>query len=208
VIRDITEQKHAEEALRNFSARLIGAQEEERARLARELHDDITQRLARLAIDVGRSEVGMPAPPLDETGRSVREELIRLSEDVHALSYRLHPSILEDLGLAAALKAEAERFERQRASAIELKVEALPDSVSSDAALCLFRVAQEALRNAARHSGRAGDEAFVAGPGWGAAVGGPGRRLRFRSCGSTRPSESWPLEHAGAGAFGGGRTRD
>ena len=145
VIRDITEQKHAEEALRNFSARLIGAQEEERARLARELHDDITQRLARLAIDVGRSEAGMPAPPLDETGRSVREELIRLSEDVHALSYRLHPSILEDLGLAAALKAEAERFERQRASAIELKVEALPDSVSSDAALCLFRVAQEAL---------------------------------------------------------------
>lgn len=152
VICDITERKRAEEALRNFSARLISTQEEERSRLARELHDDITQRLARLAIDVGRSgEFTASQAPMD-TGRNVREELIRLSEDVHALSYRLHPSILQDLGLAEALKAEAERFERQGCCPIEFKVRALPDSVPPEVALCLFRVAQEALRNAARHS--------------------------------------------------------
>lgn len=153
VIRDITELKRSEEALRTFSARLISSQEAERARLARELHDDITQRLARLAIDVGSSEAGTSDRSPAETARSVREELIRLGEDVHALSYRLHPSILEDLGLPAALRAEAERFERQTAGVIELKVRALPDSVSPDVALCLFRIAQEALRNAARHSG-------------------------------------------------------
>jgi signal transduction histidine kinase len=78
--------------------------------------------------------------------------LIQLSEDVHALSYRLHPSILEDLGLAEALKAEAERFEQQGANPIEVKMQDIPESISPDAALCLFRVTQEALRNAARHA--------------------------------------------------------
>jgi signal transduction histidine kinase len=84
--------------------------------------------------------------------RSVRDGLIQLSEDVHALSYRLHPSILEDLGLAAALKAEAARFTRQGASPIEVKVQDVPASIPMDVALCVFRVAQEALRNASRHA--------------------------------------------------------
>jgi PAS domain S-box-containing protein len=86
VTLDITANKSAEEALRNFSARLISSQEAERARLARELHDDITQRLACLAIDVGQSELGGADRSLEETRGSVREELIRLGEDVHALS--------------------------------------------------------------------------------------------------------------------------
>jgi PAS domain S-box-containing protein len=153
VSSNITERKRTEEALRGFSARLINTQEKERARLARELHDDITQRLARLAIDVGKCTPGSPGEPPADMARSVRDGLIQLSEDVHALSYRLHPSILEDLGLAAALKAEAARFARQDAIPVEVKVQDIPETVSSEAALCVFRVAQEAFRNAARHAG-------------------------------------------------------
>jgi len=150
--KDITERKRTEEALHNFSARLIHAQEEERSRLARELHDDITQRLARLAIDVGRSRPRTSVPLPAQTVRDVREELIRLSEDVHALSYRLHPSILEDLGLAAALRVEVERCERQGPAPIDVQIQEIPESLSRDVALCVFRVAQEALRNAVRHA--------------------------------------------------------
>ncbi len=152
IVRDVTERKRDQEALRAFSARLIRTQEEERSRLARELHDDITQRLARLAIDVGRAETGTSGPPPRETARSVREELIRLSEDVHALSYRLHPSIIEDLGVAAAIKAEAERFQHHHSLPIEVTVRDVPESLSPEAALCVFRVVQEALRNVVRHA--------------------------------------------------------
>ena len=150
---DITERKRTEEQLRSLSARLITTQEKERSRLARELHDDITQRLARLAIDVGRCATGTSAASAAETAHAVREELIRLSEDVHALSYRLHPSILEDLGLVPALRAEAERFERQGSIPIVVNVQRCPSPSRRKSRFCLFRVAQEALRNAVRHSG-------------------------------------------------------
>jgi signal transduction histidine kinase len=133
---------------------LIKAQEDERARLARELHDDITQRLARLAIDVGRCEMGTSEHSPAETAREVREGLVRLSDDVHAMSYRLHPSMLEDLGLGEALKAEGERFTRREFIPVDVKLHETPEPVPRDAALCLFRVAQEALQNVARH-GRA-----------------------------------------------------
>jgi PAS domain S-box-containing protein len=149
---DITERRRAEESARDLTGRLITAQEEERARLARELHDDITQRLARLAIDVGRCEQGTPELTPAEAARAVREGLVRLSDDVHALSYRLHPSVLEDLGLAEALKAEAERFTRREAIPVNLGLRNLPEPVPREAALCLFRVAQEALQNVARHA--------------------------------------------------------
>ena len=149
---DITARKQAEEAASKLSGRLINAQEEERARLARELHDDITQRLARLAIDVGRCELGTAGVPPAETAREVREGLVRLSEDVHALSYRLHPAVLEDLGLVEALKAESERFTRRESIPVEMKLREPPQPIPRDAALCLFRVAQEALRNVGRHA--------------------------------------------------------
>jgi signal transduction histidine kinase len=142
----------AQSAARDLSRRLIRAHEEERARLARELHDDLTQRLARLAIDTGRAERGADAVSPTDTMRSVREGLVRLSEDIHALSYRLHPSVLEDLGLAEALKAECERFSRQEAMPAAVTLKKLPDVVPPETALCLFRVTQEALRNVARHA--------------------------------------------------------
>jgi PAS domain S-box-containing protein len=149
---DITERKEAEEAARELSGRLIAAHEEERARLARELHDDLTQRLARLAIDAGRVESLFSAASVSETLREVREGLVRLSEDVHALSYRLHPSVLEDLGLAEALKTEIERVARQESILVTVKLGEIPEPVPHDVALCVFRVSQEALRNVARHA--------------------------------------------------------
>lgn len=151
-VRDITERKAAERAAREFGGRLLRAQEAERARLARELHDDITQRMARLAIDVGRIESGRDGAGSSDTLREVREGLVRLSEDVHTLSYRLHPSTLSDLGLADALKAECERFARLAAVETEVKLTELPRAIPPDAALSLFRIAQEALRNVGRHA--------------------------------------------------------
>ena len=109
VLRDITALKHAEGELAQFGQRLIAAHEAERALLARELHDDVTQRLAVLAIDVGNVEFAFPGSPHAAAMQSVREGLVRLSEDVHSLAYQLHPSVLEELGLAEALRTECER---------------------------------------------------------------------------------------------------
>jgi PAS domain S-box-containing protein len=152
ISHDITERKDAEETARALSRRLITAQEEERARLARELHDDMTQRLARVAIDAGRIEQGTHSASPAETMRSIREELVRLSEDVHSLSHRLHPSLLEDLGLPEALKAECDRFSRQASLPVNVKLSDLPGMIPRDTALCLFRIAQGALANVVRHA--------------------------------------------------------
>jgi signal transduction histidine kinase len=138
--------------MHDLSRRLIRAHEAERARLGRELHDDVTQRLAMLAIDAGRVERGTDKVPAAELLKGIREGLVRLSEDIHALSYRLHPALLEDLGLAEALKAECERFSRQESVSAEVTLRNVPDDIPPDTALCLFRVAQEALRNVARHA--------------------------------------------------------
>jgi signal transduction histidine kinase len=143
--------RRAEREAFALSWRLLTAHEDERRRLARELHDDVTQRLARLAIDAARMEATRPQVH-DGASQSVHGELVRLSEDVHALSYRLHPSILDDLGLAEALKAECEQVSRHEPVRVEVKVHRVPDALPHDVALCLFRVAQEALRNVARHA--------------------------------------------------------
>ena len=113
VLRDITERKRAEEELRDLSRRLIRAHEEERALLARELHDDVTQRLAVLAIDARPRRVAAPDGAQAEAMQAVREGLVRLSEDVHSLAYQLHPSVLEELGLVEALRTECERLGRR-----------------------------------------------------------------------------------------------
>jgi PAS domain S-box-containing protein len=160
---DITERRNAEDLTRESRAalevshrevqqlagRLLTAHEDERRRLARELHDDLTQRLARLAIDAGRMERAADAP---EGMRPLREDLVRLSEDVHAMSYRLHPSVLDDLGLVEALKAECDRVARRGKLRVDVEASAVPGTLPAEASLCLFRVAQEALNNAVRHA--------------------------------------------------------
>ena len=152
-LRDVTDHKRAEQESRELSRRLIRAQEEERAMLARELHDDVSQRLAVLAIEVGCAEPVAADGEQAEAMRAVREGLVALSEDIHSLAYQLHPSILEELGLAEALRAECER--RSRRGGLDLSVDFDPmlPAVPRDTALCLFRVAQEALSNVTRHAG-------------------------------------------------------
>ena len=153
VLRDITQTKRSEEALRDLSGRLIRAQEDERALLARELHDDVTQRLAVMAIDVGCAELVAPDEAQAEVLSSLRAEIVRLSEDVHSLAYRLHPSVLEELGLVEALRTECERRGRQGRLTVSMDLESLSMAVGKEAELCLFRVAQEALTNVDRHAG-------------------------------------------------------
>jgi len=145
--------RRSEAAAHELSGRLIRAQEEERARLARELHDDVTQRLALLAIEAGREERISAGSVTGNAMKSMRENLVRLSEDVHALSYRLHPSILEDLGLTEALRAECERFSQICPVRLDANVRDIPEQLPRDVALCLFRITQEGLRNVARHAG-------------------------------------------------------
>ena len=151
VLRDVTERYRVEADLHDLSRRMIRAHEEERARLARELHDDVSQRLAVLAINIGRAELAAPQGEQVEAMRSVREGLVRLSDDVHSLAYQLHPAILEELGLAEALRTEGERH-RHQGLHVWVHLDPLPTALADDVALCLFRVTQEALNNVTRHA--------------------------------------------------------
>ena len=144
--------RRAESEARNLGGRLITAHEDERRRLARELHDDVTQRLAALAIQAAKLEGSPAGAESRESVSSMRDGLVELSEDVHALSYRLHPTVIEDLGLVEALRAECDRVARNEPIRVELDASAVPVKLPADAAVGLFRVAQEALRNVARHA--------------------------------------------------------
>ena len=152
---DITDRKVAEDALSSLTGRLIEAQEEERRRIAREIHDDYNQRLAVVAIDLEDLAENIGHLNGDGTAR-IRELANYVSElgaDLHALSHRLHSSTLESLGLVAGIEAFCEEFAGQQEIQITFDHENVPSRVSEDAALCLFRIAQEGLRNVKRHSG-------------------------------------------------------
>jgi signal transduction histidine kinase len=144
--------RRAEGEALTLSGRLITVHEDERRWLARELHDDITQRLAGLAIDAAQLPGSGSSSTDVDPRRSIRGGLIRLSEDVHNLSYRLHPSVLDDLGLVEALKAECERVARVESIQVDVEAHRLPQSMPKEVALGIYRVAQEALRNIARHA--------------------------------------------------------
>ncbi|QNI31136.1 PAS domain S-box protein [Alloacidobacterium dinghuense] len=152
---DITERKMAEETLASLSGRLIEAQEEECRRIAREIHDDYNQRLAMLANeleDMAQSigdSVAEAGPRLHELWNSVSE----LGVDLHSLSHRLHSSTLETLGLVAGVRAFCEEFEDLQEIQVEFTHENVPRAIPADVSLCLFRIAQEGLRNVKRHSG-------------------------------------------------------
>ncbi len=138
---------------RQLAGRLLTAQEDERKRLAREMHDDISQRLASTAIEAGKVEQHLP--PCDvsrETIAGLKAELIVLSDDVHRISRQLHPAILDDLGLEDAIRSECHRLAERETMVVDYHAGRLPDSLPKDAALCLYRIAQEALRNIAKHS--------------------------------------------------------
>jgi PAS domain S-box-containing protein len=168
---DVTDRKRIEEALdasqavlraehaeaQTLAGRLIAAEEGERRRLARELHDDTSQKLALLLIDIYEVS-GM--------GRSLPGDVVRLlrqissragdiASDLHHLSHELHPSRLESVGLVTALQGLCRDVTAQHRVTVEFQYNDVPGEVQGDVALCLYRIVQEGLHNVVRHSGAA-----------------------------------------------------
>jgi PAS domain S-box-containing protein len=159
--RDITERLQAEavihereKELQSLTGRLILGQEEERRHLARELHDDLSQRLAVLAIEAGKTEtvVRDGHGSILKSLRGLRDQAIQISADVHSLSRRLHPSILDDLGLTKAVEAECARFSTREGIEVTFSAENIPGALSKDVSLSTYRIIQESLTNIAKHA--------------------------------------------------------
>ena len=154
IFQDITERKRLEETLTRMSRKLVEAQEHERARIARELHDDINQRLALLAIEIEASKQNPPnsAEDISRLLTDVRERITEVSSDVQSISHQLHSSQLEYLGIVGAVKSFCREFAARQKVEIDFTHDDIPRPVSREVSLCLFRVLQEALHNAAKHS--------------------------------------------------------
>ncbi len=155
VAADITDRKMAEEALAGVSRQLIEAQEAERTRIARELHDDINQRLAMLALNLKTVKQDLS---LSETKTSHRIEeacaqVSGLEDDIQALSHRLHSSGLEYLGLEAAVSDFCREVSERQNLSIHVHFDGIPQTLPHEVSLCLFRVLQEAVHNAVKYSG-------------------------------------------------------
>jgi signal transduction histidine kinase len=142
------------EALRLLAGRLLSVQEQERRRLARELHDDLTQRLAVLAIEAGKLEQQLESSPSEirERVAQMKHQMVRLSSDVHDISRQLHPSIIDDLGLSKAIQSECVNFAKREGIAVKYEPKDIPPGIPGDTAVCLFRIVQEGLRNIAKHA--------------------------------------------------------
>ncbi len=150
---DITERKLAEETLNSLSGQLIQAQEAERSRIAREIHDDYQQRLAMLSIDL--EDFAKYLEQGSEGSNRLHEIWDRIGEldsDLHSLSHRLHSSTLDNLGLVAALISLCAEFRDYHSIDVKFVEENMPGNIPGEAALCLFRMTQEALQNVKKHS--------------------------------------------------------
>ena len=152
---DISEHKQAEELRSVMNGKLVEAQERERKRIARELHDDINQRLSLTSIDLETllQEHGRLSPEVRNVLMSVRERTMELASDIETLSHELHSSKLEYIGLVRAMEGFCREFGDKHAMNIDFRKEDLPISPSQDVSLCLFRILQEGLNNAAKYSG-------------------------------------------------------
>jgi signal transduction histidine kinase len=157
---DITEQHRLERLsetyrgeIRALAAQLITAQEEERRRVSRELHDSLCQKLASLAFDVENLAVALPSPAATRTRlRKLRERAIKVSEEARHIAYELHPSVLDDLGLVVSLQSLCDEFSKAEKIQVEFAAGKLPDLISQQVASGLYRIAQESLQNVAKHA--------------------------------------------------------
>src|SRR5262249_50577218 len=171
-IADVSLRKQAEEALRQsqvelriLTGRLLQARETEARRIARELHDDLGQGLALLTVkmDLLRQK---PPDAADQIGARMQELLAQvrhLSSSVHNLSHQLHPSKLEQLGVVAAIGDLCRELAHNHGLKIEFRHDQMPAAIPPDAAVCFYRIAQEALRNAIKHSGAQQAEVALTG---------------------------------------------
>lgn len=147
---DVSDRRLAELSARELSGRLINAQEDERRRLARDLHDDLNQQLALLSVElelVARSQTDTVRLGIEQIASRVRG----LSSQVHRLAYQLHPAKLDQLGLETAARSWCRELAEQSGMRIEFAASDVPADVPADTALCVYRIMQEALRNAVRH---------------------------------------------------------
>lgn len=168
IVTDITEWRRAEQTLRqkqrelqqsqvqlqDLTAKLFMAQDSERQRIARDLHDDFSQRLAALVLDVAALQRHPPLLPevLGKTLEPVRAELMQLSNDLHTLAYQLHPSLLKHAGLQAAIEDHIDKAIERTGLSITLKANDLPALIPFDWSTSLFRVLQESLQNVVKHA--------------------------------------------------------
>jgi PAS domain S-box-containing protein len=152
---DITEHKNREKAGFKVKDHLLLGQEAERRRVARELHDDISQRLALIGIELDEIDPVLPTGSLDLSARlkAVRRHVESIASDVHRISHNLHPSTVVHLGLVPALRRLCREFSEQKHIAVDFVDDAVPLHLPEDVALALFRVTQECLGNVAKHSG-------------------------------------------------------
>jgi len=146
------ELRQSREQLRLLAGKLITAQDDERRRIARDLHDDFSQRLAHLSIDLGK----MASDSLPETAKShlllLQQRAAETGESVRRLSHQLHPSILDDIGLEAALEQYCEEFEERTGIETEFVCRNVPEPLPTDIASCVYHIGIESLRNVAKHS--------------------------------------------------------
>jgi len=158
---NVTARERAEEALRlsqesyrDLASQLLIAQEDERERLARELHDDLTQQLAVLAMEIEMlaQQVQSPQEALSARLMDLKKKLVELSSDAHAISRRLYPSILIDLGLADAIESQCAAFRQREGIVVNYVSKGIPREVPLDVALSIYRIFQEGLRNISKHA--------------------------------------------------------
>jgi signal transduction histidine kinase len=152
---DITHRKNAQEALLGMSRKLIEAHEQERTRIGRDLHDDFVQRLVMLPLELGGVQQDVPDSASEVRARigTLQDETTRLTNDVQLLSHELHSSKLEYLGIVGATKNFCKEFSERHKVEIDFQSHDLPTALPTEVSLSLFRVLQEALRNATKHSG-------------------------------------------------------
>lgn len=150
IVRDITERKLAERTLEDLTRKLIQAQEQERARIGRELHDDINQRLSMLAIEL--EEIPNHPAEIETRAQQLKQQIIDISSDLQALSHELHTSKLEYLGVVAGMKGWCRELAERQILDIVF-TQSVSTALPLEIGLPLFRVLQEAVHNAIKHSG-------------------------------------------------------